>query len=198
MYKISHCASIFSAEAWAIYNAILLILDINTSKTSIISDSMSVLKALQEPFIWQNNYLIPLIKAKLEKFAVMKSRRARRAIKEGMATNFEVPYSDLFSVPKEKLDFDFDKYLEHWAKFKSISFFERIYQKNKKPWYYNMSLSRETIVTVSHIRSNHYNLNYSLFRKNLIGNESCSCGHPHKILITLYFAVLIHVINQHN
>ncbi|KAL6433819.1 hypothetical protein ACFW04_005804 [Cataglyphis niger] len=55
---------------------------------------------------------------------------------------------------------------------------KEIYQKNKKPWYYNMSLSRETIVTVSRIRSIHYNFNYSLFRKNLIDNKSCSCGHP--------------------
>ncbi|KAL6448030.1 hypothetical protein ACFW04_000221 [Cataglyphis niger] len=106
-----------------------------------------------------------------------------------MATNFKVPYSDLFSVPKEKLDFDFDKYLEHWAKFKGISFFERIYQKNKKPWYYNMNISRETIVTVSRIRSNHY-LNYNLFRKNLIDNESCSCGHPSQDINHIVFCCL--------
>ncbi|KAL6418505.1 hypothetical protein ACFW04_012052 [Cataglyphis niger] len=188
MHKISHCASIFSAEAWAIYNALLLIIDINTSKASIISDSMSVLKALQESSIRQNNYLIPFIKTKLEAACKQKIRiqfiwvpsyrgicgneiadkLARRAIKE-----------DLFFVPKEKLDFDFDKYLEHWAKFEGISFFERIYQKNKKPWYYTEKNFRYyIIVIVSRISSNHYNLNYSLFRKNLIDNKSCSCGHP--------------------
>ncbi|KAL6430609.1 hypothetical protein ACFW04_006897 [Cataglyphis niger] len=182
MHKISHCASIFLAEAWAIYDAILLILDINISKAIIISDSMSILKTLQESSIRQNNYIIPLIKAKLEAACIQKIHiqfiwLARRAIKEGMATNFKVPYSDLFSVLKEKLDFDFDKYFEHWAKSKSISFFKRIYQKNKKP-FYNMSLSKEIIVIVSCIRSNHYNLNYSLFRKNLIDNKSCSYGHP--------------------
>ncbi|KAL6433720.1 hypothetical protein ACFW04_005764 [Cataglyphis niger] len=40
-----------------------------------------------------------------------------------------------------------------------------------------MNLSREIIITLSRIRSNYYNLNYSLFRKNLI-DESCPCGHP--------------------
>ncbi|KAL6420928.1 hypothetical protein ACFW04_013811 [Cataglyphis niger] len=112
---------------------------------------MSVLKVLQEPSIRQNNYLIPLIKAKLEvaciqeihiQFIWIPSHKgicgneiadelARRAIKEGMATNFKVPHSDLFS-------------------------------KNKKPWYYNISLSRETIVTVSRIRSNNYNINSNI------------------------------------
>ncbi|KAL6418866.1 hypothetical protein ACFW04_014214 [Cataglyphis niger] len=160
MHKISHRASIFSAEAWAIYNAILLILDINTSKVSIISDSMSAkLKAaciqkIRIQFIW-----VPSHRGICGNEI---AELARRAIKEDMAINFKVPYSDLFS---------------HWAKFKSILFFKRIYQKNKKP-FYNMSLSKETIVTVSCIKSNHYNLNYSLFRKNLIDNKSCSCGHP--------------------
>lgn len=46
MHKNSPYASTFSAEVWAIYNAILLLFDIHASDASIITDSMSVLKAL--------------------------------------------------------------------------------------------------------------------------------------------------------
>lgn len=198
MYKIPSRASVFSAEAWAIYNAILLILDINAPEATIISDSMSVLKALQETTLNQNNYLIPLIKAKLEAARKLKihiqfiwipshkgihgneiaDELARRTTKEGITCNFKVPYSDFFSVPREKLNFDFDKYIEHWARCKGTAFFEKIYQKRRKPWYYRTSLTREAIVTISRIRANHYNLNHSLFRKNLSDNPACPYGYP--------------------
>lgn len=66
MHKISPYAFFFSAEAWAIYNAILLLFDIHASDATIITDSMSVLKALQGIIPKKGNYLIHLIKAKLE------------------------------------------------------------------------------------------------------------------------------------
>lgn len=108
----------------------------------------------------------------------MADELARRATKVGITCNFKVPYSDFFSVPREKLNFDFDKYIEHWARFKGTAFFEKIYQKCRKPWYYRTSLTREAIVTISRIRANHYNLNHTLFRKNLSDNPACPCGYP--------------------
>jgi len=39
-------------------------------------------------------------------------------------------------------------------------------------------LKKEEIVLISRISSNHYNLNYSLFCKNLIESSICSCGDP--------------------
>jgi len=41
---------------------------------------------------------------------------------------------------------------------------------------FKYSLSREQIVTINRIRSNHYNLNYSLFKKNIIESAACPCG----------------------
>ncbi|KYN32619.1 hypothetical protein ALC56_13101, partial [Trachymyrmex septentrionalis] len=35
------------------------------------------------------------------------------------------------------------------------------------PWYSQKSLKREEIVMINRIRSNHYNLQYSLYRKNI-------------------------------
>ncbi|KYN29441.1 hypothetical protein ALC57_01108, partial [Trachymyrmex cornetzi] len=45
-----------------------------------------------------------------------------------------------------------------------------------KPWYFKLSLSRSEIVLVNRLRSNHYNLNYSLHRKNMVDSPSCVCG----------------------
>ncbi|CAK9814203.1 hypothetical protein ANTPLA_LOCUS8105 [Anthophora plagiata] len=50
---------------------------------------------------------------------------------------------------------------------------------NKKtPWFTTVSsLERKSIVTLSRIRVNHYNLNESLERKNLVNSAECECGH---------------------
>jgi len=49
-----------------------------------------------------------------------------------------------------------------------------------KPWFFRLSLSRDQIVTLCRVRSNHYNLNYSLHRKNIVASSACLCGDPHQ------------------
>ncbi|KYN13209.1 hypothetical protein ALC57_14595 [Trachymyrmex cornetzi] len=66
MYKLSSYTSIFSAEAFAIYNAITTAIDPQLSKAMIVTDSRSVLEAIKGTCIRTNNYLILLIKARLE------------------------------------------------------------------------------------------------------------------------------------
>lgn len=53
-----------------------------------------------------------------------------------------------------------------------------LYQKefNKHPWFARKLLRREEIVIINRIRSNHYNLNYSLYRKNITDSPACMCG----------------------
>ncbi|XP_077282585.1 uncharacterized protein LOC143908700 [Temnothorax americanus] len=46
MFKLPARASIFIAEAWAIYNVVLLTLDLDAPKFTIVSDSKSILEAL--------------------------------------------------------------------------------------------------------------------------------------------------------
>jgi len=43
--------------------------------------------------------------------------------------------------------------------------------------YYRFPLRRESIVTVTRFRVNHYNLKHSLFRKNFIDDSTCDCGY---------------------
>ncbi|KYM96985.1 hypothetical protein ALC62_12362 [Cyphomyrmex costatus] len=67
MYKLLSYTSIFSAEAYAIYNAVIISIDLNLQNVTIVSDSKSVLQALSGHRNPTNNYLIPLIKSVLEK-----------------------------------------------------------------------------------------------------------------------------------
>lgn len=131
LYKLSSYTSVFSAEAWTIHNVILLTFDMSLPRVTIISDSKNVLEALSNPQPKINNYLIPLIKAKLEaaqqrgtqiRLLWMPSHRgirgneiadslAKRAIREGISPNFKVPFTNLFSYAKDKLDSRFDQFL---------------------------------------------------------------------------------------
>jgi len=47
-----------------------------------------------------------------------------------------------------------------------------------KSWFSRLSLPRDQITTFCRIRSNHYNLNYSLHRKNIVASAACQCGDP--------------------
>lgn len=51
---------------------------------------------------------------------------------------------------------------------------------NKKPWFYHKRFKREEIVTVNRIRCDHYNLAFSLHRKNLTQSQDCHCGEGRK------------------
>lgn len=95
----------------------------------------------------------------------------KRVITYGEIPNFKI--SDFFCVSINDL-FSNDGYLNRWSNIKGI--FNKIYVKSKKLWFFRLPLSRVTIVIVSRLRSNHYNLNHSLFRKNLIDDPSCLCG----------------------
>ncbi|XP_011706191.1 PREDICTED: RNA-directed DNA polymerase from mobile element jockey-like [Wasmannia auropunctata] len=58
MDRLPHYASIFSAEAWAIYNVVISLKVYNVYDTVIVSDSKSILQALKGAILYNNNYLI--------------------------------------------------------------------------------------------------------------------------------------------
>ncbi|XP_018406602.1 PREDICTED: uncharacterized protein LOC108782745 [Cyphomyrmex costatus] len=127
MHKLSPYTSILSTEAYAIYTAITIAIDLKLSDATIITDSLSVLETVKNHHNPKNNYLIPLIKSVLEeagrngtsvKFIWIPSHRgiegnekadqlAKRAIRCGIEPNFKVPYSDLCAVIKEKISNSF-------------------------------------------------------------------------------------------
>ncbi|KYM96273.1 PREDICTED: uncharacterized protein LOC108779613 [Cyphomyrmex costatus] len=208
MCKLSPYASIFTAEAWAIYNAMLFILHNGLKRAVIVSDFKSVLETLKGFRNKTNNYIVCYIRALIEEakfnnshitFIWIPSHRgikgnetadelAKKAIREGIDSNFKVPYSDLYIIPKRQLDRNFEDYLKQSSNHKGEFYFKNCYsQETKKPWFYDARLSRMLITTMNRLRSNHYNLNHSLYRKNLIDDPSCPCGAPLQDLVHFVF-----------
>ncbi|KYN00513.1 hypothetical protein ALC62_08710 [Cyphomyrmex costatus] len=128
MFKLSSYTSVFSAEAYAIYTAITVSIDLRIPKITVVTDSKSVFESIKGSHNYTNNYLIPLIKSALEEA-------------ETKGTEIRI----------------------------------------------RMKITREVIVMINRLRSNHYNLNYSLYRKNLIDNSSCPCSSPHQDIIHLIY-----------
>ncbi|KYN02389.1 Gag-Pol polyprotein [Cyphomyrmex costatus] len=153
MIKLSSYTSVFSAEAYAIYTAITISIDMNLPSATIVTDSMNVLETLKGFRNSTNNYLIPFIKSSLEEaeskgtaihFIWVPSHSgitgnekadqlAKRAISKGIELNFKVPYSDLCVVTNSKITEDFYQHLATLADFKGSYYFENIFNRAAKP-----------------------------------------------------------------
>lgn len=59
---------------------------------------------------------------------------------------------------------------------KGFLYFEKCYSQAAKPWFCGLAIKRDQEVNMIKIRSNHYNLRASLFRKNIVSDPYCSCG----------------------
>jgi len=216
-HKLPPETSIFTAEAWAI----LLAIKINASfgancvKTTIFLDSKSILDTLSSP-IPSKNYLIHNIKKRL-----LDSSREGRVIylfwlpaHKGIPGNetadslakevshssykpsFKIPYTDLFSEAKEFLDKEFSAYLEEAARTTGSqhAFLYQNYQ-NIRLWYFKKPLNRKDIVSINRLRSNHYNFNFSLYRKNMVTSTACPCGNLKQDINHIIFPALSLYLN---
>jgi len=107
----------------------------------------------------------------------MADNLAKKAVLFGSKPRFKVPYSDLFSEFKESLGKQFSEYLKETARV-TRHLHSLFYQQeiSPQPWYYDKPINRKDIVLIKRIRSNHYNLNYSLFRKNMADSAACQCS----------------------
>jgi len=172
---------------------------------TIFSDSRSVLDALSFSHKKSNaNYLIPTCRSKfhslprleysinlasLRTFGIPGNERvdllAKQAAINGRKPKFKIPSkkcSDYcaFSVRdlrekssallKENFLSKEKQYYSYFCKEKLPSY----------PWFHQLSIPREQIVFITRIRSNHYNLNFSLYRKNIVRSAACECRDPHQ------------------
>ncbi|CAK9814087.1 hypothetical protein ANTPLA_LOCUS8065 [Anthophora plagiata] len=112
------------------------------------------------------------------------NERADRIAKERTGNDHSVE----IKIPEEDLTRNAEEEAWKWSRnanqeegtYKGIKYFNsRISNNNKKkPWFTAVSnLERKSIVALSRIRANHYNLNESLERKNLVNSAKCECGH---------------------
>ncbi|XP_071649693.1 uncharacterized protein [Temnothorax longispinosus] len=198
--KLPPDVSTFTAEAWAIYETMFIIHQLQIPSAIIFSDCSSVLQTITSYNITHNNYIISLIRnmyyravtsgSKI-KVAWIPSHKgitgneradilAKRAARKGRKTSCMVPYIDLYHRSKYILNRRYQTYLENAASTKGTFYHTHYHTNNVKPWYYRLPLNRAQIVTTSRLRSGHYNLNQSLFRKNIVDSPSCPCGDPYQ------------------
>ncbi|KYN50413.1 hypothetical protein ALC57_00050, partial [Trachymyrmex cornetzi] len=164
----------------------------------IFSDSRSVLEAIGSPKLISANYIIHRIKrllyASLNKgikvsLAWIPAHRgipgneiadgaAKEAALRGGRGNFKLPISDKILHAKRQSALRFDKYLEEASAYTGQHYASLYGGSSNGPWFHDRSLGRHEIVLVNRLRANHYNLNYSLFRKNMVDSPACPCGDP--------------------
>ncbi|KYN06775.1 hypothetical protein ALC62_02275 [Cyphomyrmex costatus] len=115
-------------------------------------------------------------------------KAAKEACKDGAKGFFRTPFPDLQIQAVDKARIRFQAYLNDKALSTSTQY-HLLYNPapSAKPWYYKSALNRSEIVLINRLRSNHYNLNYSLFRKNMVQSPACVCGDPRQDLNHIVF-----------
>ncbi|XP_039303555.1 uncharacterized protein LOC120357423 [Solenopsis invicta] len=197
MHKLPAETSIFSAEAWALLEVIGIIEELHWINSVIFTDSLSVLQAISQYNHKADNHIIYRLKHKL--FLLDKlnfnltlcwvpahkgipgnenaDQAAKIASRQGFIPPFRIPYADYFAEINCNTTSKFRTYLEEAAQVNGTQH-ASLYQHtlHKRPWFHRKPLNREEIVIINRLRSNHYNLKYSLFRKNMSDSPNCPCG----------------------
>ncbi|XP_039315364.1 uncharacterized protein LOC120359950 [Solenopsis invicta] len=195
-HKLPTETSIFTAEAWALLEAVGIIEELHWKNVVIFTDSLSVLRAVMQHSHKADNYVVYL---KYKLFVLNEAgvnltlcwtpahrgipgneaadAAAKEAARCGYAPPFRIPYADFFAMANIDKCNKFKAYLED-AAHRTGAQHAALYQQDSRrhPWFHRKSLSRKEIVIINRLRSNHYNLNYSLHRKNMTNLPSCDCG----------------------
>lgn len=103
---------------------------------------------------------------------------AKLAATNGNKIYLLIPSNDLYEEIKSNMFKAHFSFLSRQSQIKGTQYFERYFNENKKPWFYNSNTTRFHITTINRIRSNHYNLDESIFRKFMITSSECECGDP--------------------
>jgi len=103
---------------------------------------------------------------------------AREAARDGETIDYLPSHTDLYSTVREKHFAVVEKYLLAQSEIRGAQYFGLYSPFARRPWFDKLDLSRVEIATISRIRSNHYNLNYSLHRCGLVRRPDCPCSSP--------------------
>lgn len=191
-------ASIFTAECFAIYCALNIILN-KPNNYLICSDSLSALQAIFNcKFSAKYNKYVVDIRTKLYNFHNLYKDKyrikllwipshvgiagnemvdiiAKEATTNAPASRIKIPFSDFyqkFSIEAKK---NTQKKIKEEAGQKGIFYFNNYFKESNKPWFCKLNLKRDFITWVNRCRANHYHLAESLERKNFISEKKCKC-----------------------
>ncbi|XP_071642940.1 uncharacterized protein [Temnothorax longispinosus] len=212
MHKLPTQTSIFTAEAWAILQALITAGQRNPKKIVIFSDSKSVLENICSNDARQQNYIIPWIKEKIYQFSnkgidlqlawipshrgiagnEVADKTAKLASRKGFTPDFRIPHCDFYSVSKENIRRQIKEYFRCRGSFKGIFYYTNYHTGDDRPWYHKKPFRRKEIVLVNRLRSGHYNLNYSLARKNIVDSGACPCGNPKQDINHIIFSCALY------
>lgn len=102
---------------------------------------------------------------------------ARQATEETPDNNIEIPMGDCKREFKCETWSMTQNSIVRDAQYKGKEYFEYFYNgKKKKPWFAGLNCDRYYITLYNRIRANHYNVNESLARQNIVENARCECG----------------------
>lgn len=165
----------------------------------IFTDSLSALEALKSPKIHDsiNPHLLDVMEKNLQFLRLnsytrrltlywvpahigisgneLANSEAKKVVGE-MPTTIRLPYTDHKAFFKRLAHMEDGWLLEEDGQVKGVIYFSRIRPLTPKLWYKGLKLSREMFVFISRCRSNHYSLNQSLHKINVVHSSNCECG----------------------
>lgn len=201
VYKIDNACSIFTAEAYAIFNALIYIVKIDdTTNFTIVTDSMSVLMALDNRKLsYKTNYLVfkilDLLKeleihGKVIKFKWVPSHQgitgneivdeaANSLWDEDHTDIMKVPFTDYITVLKATARLRWRRYWKEVSKDKGCWYADIQKDLPINPWYQNHKAcnERKFITIINRMRFGHCQTPAHLTRMNILRDDKCShCG----------------------
>jgi len=123
---------------------------------------------------------------------------AKQVAINGRKSKFKIPYTDYCFFSSHDLREKFFSLLKEDFLSKGKLYYSFYYKDAfpTKTWFHHLSIPRNQIVLISRIRSNHYNLNSSLYRKSIVNTAACKCGDPNQDInhIIFYCPLTRHLI----
>ena len=101
---------------------------------------------------------------------------AKKATSSGINLPYPLPYTDIYHLSTNTFNQSLLKFITNPNCTKGTFYIDNCFANSSKPWFHSRDLSRDQVTTFSRMRSNHYNLAFSLFRKNLTDSPMCPCG----------------------
>ncbi|KYN05751.1 hypothetical protein ALC62_03316, partial [Cyphomyrmex costatus] len=172
-----------------------------------MNDSKSALEALCNPQGIHRNYIIYYIKKAF--YEIQKQGKsvtlfwvpahvgipgnetadlaAKDAAINGFKPPFRVPYEDMLAESTAQAKRQSVESMKVVSAIKGTLYYENFYSQSKHTWFHDFHISREEIIHVNRIRSNHINVNESLYRVNMTESPACECGDPRQSINHLIF-----------